>query len=117
MGVCNRLKLTADPVVTTATSTIVHTRRRSVCRISCGEYMLPLPGVVSSVNISDRFHLGVESKTFLRYFQFFSRERSRILVHRAFGNEIRALFLTQTLARGTVECCGSASVTFGERRI
>src|SRR5215210_9196922 len=46
---------------------IVHTRRRSVCRISCGEYMLPLLGVVSSVNISDRFHLGVESKTFLRY--------------------------------------------------
>src|SRR5215210_5656844 len=67
MGVCNRLKPKADPVVTTATSMIVHTRRRSVCRISCGEYMLPLLGVVSSVNISDRFHLGVESKTFLRY--------------------------------------------------
>jgi hypothetical protein len=79
--------------------------------------MLPLLGVVSSVNISDRFHLSVESKTFLTIYQFFCREGSRILVYRASGNEIRAPFLTQTLARGTIECCGSASVTFGRRRI
>ena len=82
----------ADPVVTIATSMIVHMRCRSVCKIRCGEYMLPVPSAVSSVNLSDRFHLGIEFKTFLRYFQFFSRERSRILVHGAFGNEGRTLF-------------------------
>src|SRR5688572_13482065 len=88
----------AAPVVTSATSMIVHMRCRSVCKISCGEYMLPLPSAVSSVNLSDRFHLGIESKTLLCYFQFFSRERTRILVHRAFGNEGRTLF-SQILAR------------------
>ena len=38
-----------------------------------------LPSAVSSVNLSDCFHLGIESKTLLCFFQFFSRERSRIL--------------------------------------
>jgi hypothetical protein len=42
--------------------------------------MLPFPGVVSSVNISDRFYLGVEAKTLPRYFEFVSHKRSSTLV-------------------------------------
>ena len=42
--------------------------------------MLPPLGVVSSLNISDRFHPSVESKVFLRRFKFGSHKRSRILV-------------------------------------
>jgi hypothetical protein len=42
--------------------------------------MLPFPGVVSSIDISDRFYLDVEVKTLPRYFQFVSHKRSSTLV-------------------------------------
>jgi hypothetical protein len=83
------------------------TRRKSICSIvptglsivSTG-LVVPLVGVVSSSNIPARLHLGVGSETFLgRYFQFFSHERSRILVHRVFGDEIRASFYAKSRVR------------------
>jgi hypothetical protein len=67
-------------------------RRRSICKTLSRENVLSSLGVVFSGNISDRFPLGVRSKIFLRYFQFFSHERSCILVHKIFGDEIRACF-------------------------
>jgi hypothetical protein len=72
------------------------TRRKSICSIVSTGLVVPLVGVVSSSNIPARLHLGVGSETFLgRYFQFFSHERSRILVHRVFGDEIRACSYTK----------------------
>jgi hypothetical protein len=59
--------------------------------------MLPLVGVVSSVNISDRFHPSVESKVFLRHFRFVSHKRSRILVSKESSEASSSLILRQEL--------------------
>jgi hypothetical protein len=76
------------------------TRRKSICSIVSTGLVVPLVGVVSSSNIPARLHLGVRSKAFLgRYFQFFSHEHSRILVHRVFGDEIQASFYTKCRVR------------------
>jgi hypothetical protein len=84
--------------------------------------VLPLLGVVSSPNISDRFHLGVGSKTLPRYFQIFSHERSRILVHRGNGDSAAILctFRNETVRpardrvpgdKVTESVCGGETVT------
>src|SRR5215211_5260243 len=90
---------------------IALTRRKSISSTLSTVIVFALVGVVSSANISARFHLGIGSKTFVRYRQFFSEEHSRILVHRTSRNEIQeerepSLLLrpvpTSMLATGTI---------------
>jgi hypothetical protein len=59
--------------------------------------VLPPLGVVSSLNISDRFHPSVESKVFLRHFQFVSHKRSRILVSKESSEAGSSLLLRKEL--------------------
>jgi len=59
--------------------------------------MLPFPGVVSSDNISDRFYIGVETKTLPRYFQLVSHKRSSTLVSTESSGTGSSLLLRKVL--------------------
>lgn len=77
--------------------------------------MLPLPSVVSSVNISDHLHLDVEPKTYLYYFSPSLANAPNSSIHRPPETKLEHIF-TQRLARSIVDNLRSASVTFDERR-
>jgi hypothetical protein len=59
--------------------------------------VLPPLGVVSSLNISDRFHPSVKSKIFSRHFQFVSHRRSRISISKESSEARSSLLLRKEL--------------------